>query len=63
VIFFSKKGLKCKKIGPTQGNDGSNVSAPAHEQFATECHSVDEQFVYSTDIYDPRNWNRLDNKV
>jgi hypothetical protein len=41
--------------GPTQSNDGSNVSALAHEQSTTECRSVDEQFVCSTDMYDPRN--------
>ncbi|ONM02062.1 General transcription factor 2-related zinc finger protein [Zea mays] len=63
VAVEEQTNTNLEEEGPTQGNDGSNVSAPAHEQFATECHSVDEQFVYSTDIYDPKNWNRLDNKA
>jgi hypothetical protein len=59
VAVEEQTNSNLEEEGPTQGNDGSNVSAHAHEQFATECHSVDEQFVCSTDIYDPRNWNRL----
>ncbi|CAN6381117.1 unnamed protein product [Urochloa humidicola] len=45
--------------------DGNNVSA--HENIAnpssTECASVDDQPAFSTDIYDPRNWENLDNKA
>jgi hypothetical protein len=49
------------------GVDDNNVSDPentihmsgAQEQYA----SIDEQPVYTSDIYDPINWDKLDNKA
>jgi hypothetical protein len=47
--------------GPTDHNvsDHDNISHPT----ATESASVDEPLVVTIDIYDPRNWNNLDNKA
>lgn len=47
--------------GPTDHNvsDHDNISHPT----ATESASVDEPPVVTIDIYDPRNWNNLDNKA
>jgi hypothetical protein len=47
--------------GPTDHNvsDHDNISDPT----ATESASVDEPPVVTIDIYDPRNWNNLDNKA
>ncbi|ONM16003.1 hAT dimerization domain-containing protein / transposase-related [Zea mays] len=47
--------------GPTDHNvsDHDNISDPT----ATESASVNEPPVVTIDIYDPRNWNNLDNKA
>ncbi|EEC75615.1 hypothetical protein OsI_12331 [Oryza sativa Indica Group] len=49
-----------------EGNeDGTNESD--HENIfnspATEFASVDEQLVFTVDMYDPRNWDKLDHKA
>ena len=48
-------------IGDSNVSGSENVanSSDAH----TQSPSVDEQPVYTSDIYDPRNWDNLDNKA
>jgi hypothetical protein len=58
--------------GPTEDNNGintdnDNVSDHENENtfntFATESTSVDEQPIFTVDIYYLRNWDSLDNKT
>ncbi|PNT61430.1 hypothetical protein BRADI_5g15112v3 [Brachypodium distachyon] len=48
-------------IGDNNVSDSENVdnSSDAHTQSA----SIDEEPVHTSDIYDPRNWDNLDNKA
>ena len=47
------------------GVDANNVSDPENTVHASgaqeQSSSIDEQPVYTLDIYDPRNWDKLDN--
>ena len=49
------------------GVDANNVSDPENTVHASDAQeqstSIDEQPVYTLDIYDPRNWDKLDNKA
>ncbi|WVZ68908.1 hypothetical protein U9M48_017784 [Paspalum notatum var. saurae] len=46
--------------------DHNNVSGPENQANSSDAHgqsaSVDEEPVYTPDIYDPRNWDHLDSK-
>jgi hypothetical protein len=64
----SKLGDWC----PTEDNNGINTDddkVSDHENentfnpSITESASTDEQPIFTEDIYDPRNWDRLDNKA
>ncbi|KAJ1294938.1 hypothetical protein BS78_01G184600 [Paspalum vaginatum] len=47
--------------------DHNNVSGPENQTNSSDAHghsaSVDEEPVYTPDIYDPRNWDHLDSKM
>jgi hypothetical protein len=49
------------------GIDDNNVSDPENTIHASgaqeQSTSIDEQPVYTSDIYDPSNWDKLDNKA
>ena len=49
------------------GGDDNNVSDPENTVHASDAQeqstSIDEQPVYTLDIYDPRNWDKLNNKA
>jgi hypothetical protein len=51
---------------PDNANFGSNIgenNVSGSENVCTESSDVDEQPVYTSDIYDPRNWDNLDNRA
>jgi hypothetical protein len=62
IVAVEEQNINLEDEGPAQGND-DNINVSDHEQAPPESASVDDQFVCSMDIYDPRNWNRLDNKA
>jgi hypothetical protein len=49
------------------GVDDNNVSDPENTDHTSgaqeQSTSIDEQPVYTSDIYDPSNWDKLDNKA
>jgi hypothetical protein len=50
VVVEEQTNINLEDEGAIHDNDDNNVSDH-------------EQFVYTTDIYDPRNWNSLHNKA
>jgi hypothetical protein len=53
VVVQEQTNTNLEDEGPIQDNYGNNVRD--HEQPATESVRSHEQFVCTTDIYDPRN--------